>query len=291
MKRRASLVTLLAALGAAIALCACGRALPTAAQLAGNSSGASAAAALSPTTDPPTREVQPADRVGDLPRGPDARPDPGLRLPRGHRRHGALRLPAAPAARRLDHLRAGHRHLSHADQAGPQPPQRAALLGRSSGDRRRRRVVAAAGRLDDQRELLSHGLHPRQVDRRHLSDGRHHHAQAARLLADRGALADVGDRRREGLRREGGQEAGDAPGADDVQRPLQDQALGARPGADRGRQPGLLGLDDRRAGQADHLQGRRRHPQPDLGLSHRRHPGQLRPEHLDAEQAAGRPRT
>jgi peptide/nickel transport system substrate-binding protein len=57
VKRRASLATLVVALGAAIALSACGRALPTAAQLAGNSSGASATAALSPTTDPPTGDL------------------------------------------------------------------------------------------------------------------------------------------------------------------------------------------------------------------------------------------
>lgn len=54
-RRRASLATLLTAACAALALSACGRALPTAASLGGNSSGASAAAALSPTTDPPTR--------------------------------------------------------------------------------------------------------------------------------------------------------------------------------------------------------------------------------------------
>ena len=55
-RRRASLATLIASAVAALALSACGRALPTAASLAGNSSGASAAAVLSPTTDPPTRD-------------------------------------------------------------------------------------------------------------------------------------------------------------------------------------------------------------------------------------------
>jgi peptide/nickel transport system substrate-binding protein len=56
IRRRASLATLVATAAAAIALSACGRALPTAASLADNSSGASAAAALSPTTDPPTKD-------------------------------------------------------------------------------------------------------------------------------------------------------------------------------------------------------------------------------------------
>ena len=45
----------LAAAAAALAICACGRALPTAAQLAGYSPGGGAVASLSPTTDPPTR--------------------------------------------------------------------------------------------------------------------------------------------------------------------------------------------------------------------------------------------
>jgi peptide/nickel transport system substrate-binding protein len=53
--RRSRLVTLAAVIGAAVPLAACGRALPTAAQLAGASSGSGATASLSPTTDPPTR--------------------------------------------------------------------------------------------------------------------------------------------------------------------------------------------------------------------------------------------
>jgi peptide/nickel transport system substrate-binding protein len=54
--RRSRLVTLAALVGAALPLAACGRALPTAAQLAGASSGSGGAtASLSPTTDPPTR--------------------------------------------------------------------------------------------------------------------------------------------------------------------------------------------------------------------------------------------
>jgi peptide/nickel transport system substrate-binding protein len=49
--------TLLAAVVlAAVALAACGRDLPTAAQLGGNSSGAAATAGLSPQTPPPTRD-------------------------------------------------------------------------------------------------------------------------------------------------------------------------------------------------------------------------------------------
>lgn len=51
--RRTSLATLIAAAGSAVALAGCGRALPTAAQLAGASSGTGATASLSPTTDPP----------------------------------------------------------------------------------------------------------------------------------------------------------------------------------------------------------------------------------------------
>lgn len=54
-RRCASLATLVAAACAIVALSACGRALPTAASLAGVSSGASATATLSPTTDPPIR--------------------------------------------------------------------------------------------------------------------------------------------------------------------------------------------------------------------------------------------
>jgi peptide/nickel transport system substrate-binding protein len=59
---RSSLVTLAALVAAALSLAACGRALPTAAQLAGASAGTGAASAgLSPTTDPPSREYrQPA---------------------------------------------------------------------------------------------------------------------------------------------------------------------------------------------------------------------------------------
>lgn len=54
--RRSWLATLAAVIGAAVPLAGCGRALPTAAQLAGASSGSGATAALSPTTDPPTRQ-------------------------------------------------------------------------------------------------------------------------------------------------------------------------------------------------------------------------------------------
>lgn len=54
--RRCRLAALAALIGAALPLAACGRALPTAAQLAGASSGTGATAALSPTTDPPTRQ-------------------------------------------------------------------------------------------------------------------------------------------------------------------------------------------------------------------------------------------
>jgi peptide/nickel transport system substrate-binding protein len=54
MRRRTPAMIAAAAM-AALALAACGRDLPTAAQLGGNSSGAKATAALSPETDPPSR--------------------------------------------------------------------------------------------------------------------------------------------------------------------------------------------------------------------------------------------
>ncbi|HEX5195023.1 MAG TPA: ABC transporter substrate-binding protein [Solirubrobacteraceae bacterium] len=49
-------LAMIAAAAAALGLAACGRALPTAAQLGGNSSGAGATAGLSPETTPPTRD-------------------------------------------------------------------------------------------------------------------------------------------------------------------------------------------------------------------------------------------
>jgi peptide/nickel transport system substrate-binding protein len=52
---RRILITILAAAVAVLALAACGRNLPTAAQLGGNSSGAAATAGLSPETTPPSR--------------------------------------------------------------------------------------------------------------------------------------------------------------------------------------------------------------------------------------------
>jgi len=53
--KRRTLTTLAAITAAALPLAACGRDLPTAAQLAGASSGAAATAGLSPETTPPTR--------------------------------------------------------------------------------------------------------------------------------------------------------------------------------------------------------------------------------------------
>jgi peptide/nickel transport system substrate-binding protein len=53
---RRTLTTILAAAAAALAIAACGRNLPTAAQLSGNSSGAAATAGLSPETTPPSRD-------------------------------------------------------------------------------------------------------------------------------------------------------------------------------------------------------------------------------------------
>lgn len=55
MTSRPSLLTIAAIVAAAFALAGCGRALPTAAELVGASSGASSVDSLSPTTDPPTR--------------------------------------------------------------------------------------------------------------------------------------------------------------------------------------------------------------------------------------------
>ncbi len=54
-RTRAALTTLAAIASAAFALAGCGRALPTAAELAGASSGAGAVSSLAPTTDAPTR--------------------------------------------------------------------------------------------------------------------------------------------------------------------------------------------------------------------------------------------
>ena len=59
--RRSSLATFAAVIAAAVSLASCGRALPTAAQLAGASSGTGGAtASLSPTTDPPTHDYRQA---------------------------------------------------------------------------------------------------------------------------------------------------------------------------------------------------------------------------------------
>ncbi len=107
----------------------------------------------------------------------------------------------------------------------------------------------------------------------------------------RRARLDAGNRHREGVRAEAGQEVRDPVGQHHVHRRVQVQVVRARRRRHRGAEHALLAALGQAAGRPDHHQGRRLGHRADLGPEHRRDPGHLHlgwPVHAAAAQGRQR---
>ena len=151
----------LGGLTGALALTACGGAPPPASAPATSAAAPSSYSVLTPAGKSDRRRPD----LGDLPGDADARPDPGLRLPREHRRPAAVRLAAAPEAGHVDRQRPGLGDQPLPDRDRLHDQRQREVLGRLAGHRRRCRLQPAARGRPQGRRLLRRQLRPGQDDR------------------------------------------------------------------------------------------------------------------------------
>ena len=145
------------------------------------SAGGGRRAKLSPTT-PAAKGDDRAGHLGDLPRGPDARPDPGVRLPGEHRHHLDVRLAAPAAARRHRPSPAWPPRSTQPDPTDDRvhDQHEREVLGRQERHARGRRLQPEAQHEQGAGRLLRRRLPERHLDRRHRRRPGDDQAQASR---------------------------------------------------------------------------------------------------------------